>query len=68
MRRYRVEIRGTSFYLARTAVTLATRETRHRPILPAPDLDLDLDAILAALDQVTEHPDWGQWRARGRPA
>jgi hypothetical protein len=27
-----------------------------------------VDAIVAALDQVTGHPDWDRWEAAGRPA
>ncbi|AIV35592.1 hypothetical protein [Streptomyces sp. CCM_MD2014] len=64
MRRYRVESSGQSFYLTRTAASPATHESRFHAVLPAPDLD----AILAALDQVTSHPDWARWEEAGRLA
>lgn len=63
MRRYRVEMRNESFILTRTYASSATRVTRFAAALPAPDVH----AVLAALEQVTTHPQWDRWDRMDRP-
>ncbi|MFB8243994.1 hypothetical protein ACFC5X_02890 [Streptomyces sp. NPDC055952] len=64
MRRYRVEVNSRGFTLSRTLAGPATRITRFVAALPP----ADLDAILAALDQVTDDDAWRRWASDGRPA
>jgi hypothetical protein len=57
---YSTEVRSRSFYLTRTdspagTVTLHGRYEVTVPVTDAP-------AILAALDQVTGHPQWSRWQ------
>lgn len=61
---YAVELRGRSFYLNRRAADPSSRTGRYEAVLPA----ADRPALLAALDQVTGHPQWTRWENEGRPA
>lgn len=61
---YRVEMRGQSLYLSRTASPPETRAGRFEAVLPF----LDFRELGAAVDQITGHPDWARWEAAGRPA
>lgn len=60
---YRVEVRGESFYLTRgdASADVVTRPGRYEATVPV----ADVPQILAALDQVTGHPQWQRWT---RPA
>lgn len=56
---YRVEIRSESFYLNRSDASagVVTRPSRYEATVPV----TDAPQILAALDQVTGHPQWKRW-------